>query len=130
MNVLLFEDLFLSICLHLTTKQIIRLELLSKDHSILIRKTVWDHDYFIIDCPSLFKKIKKYPFKKIYICTGFDINKKINYLINCHTLDLSFTNITEENIKLLNCKVLYLHETEVTDECIQDLRLKGCIVYN
>ena len=41
MNVLLFEDLFLSICLCLDMKQVITLELISKYHSLLIRKTTW-----------------------------------------------------------------------------------------
>lgn len=46
----------------------------------------------------------------------------IKLLSNCHTLDLSNTNITDESVKMLsNCHTLGLNFTFATDESVKML---------
>ena len=113
MNVLLFEDLFLTICLCLNMKQVINLELISKYHHLLIRKTTWFLKVNIKSEQLLNHIIKNYHFKNLSIF-NINVDLYIDYLKNCHTLDLSYTNVTDVS-DLKNCHTLNLSSTKVTE---------------
>ena len=135
MNVLLFDDLFITICLFLNMKQIIRLELLSTDHHLLIRKTTWYRKVLVYNEIILNHIVKNYRFKNLSLSRKINVNLYIDYLKNCHTLDLNGTNITDENVKeLKNCYDLDLSYTKITDvtaltNCYH-LNLQGTTITN
>ena len=60
MNPLLFEDLFFTICDHLTLKQIVTYELISKHHLKMIRQHHWHHPLQIRKNNLLLQLIKRY----------------------------------------------------------------------
>lgn len=123
MNVLLFEDLFLTICDYFNMKQMIKLELLSKDHSRLIRKTPWSHNVVIENTGIMNHVIKNYQFKTLHIWLYIDVNLYIDYLKHCHTLRVTGTNITDESVKQLkNCHTLFLSLNNITDESVKTLK--------
>jgi hypothetical protein len=81
------------------------------------------------------------------LCNTKITNEDVAYLKNCHTLNLSWTKITDvielKNCHTLNligtditdfsglknCHTLNLSWTKITDECIKMLRLNGVKVY-
>ena len=120
MNVLLFDDLFITICLYFNIKNIINFELISTYHHRLIRKTTWFLPVLIKNEISLKYIIEYYHFKNLDFY--FNVNPYIDYLKTCHTLNLPCSNITNENIKALgNCYALNLSNTCITDEDVRAL---------
>ena len=124
MNVLLFDDLFIEICLYLRINSIVKLELISKYHMLLIRKTSWIHGSPFITNMTIFDHIvKHYKFKNLFLNCDLNVNSHIDYLMNCHTLDLSYTSINNDNIKRLGyCYTLNLSATNITDNCVKFLK--------
>ena len=149
---LLISDIWLSIFNTFgNMKEIIQLELLSKYHQHIIRTHVWNIEIFIKNDKILEHIINNYKMKNMNINRFCDVNIFIDELKNCHTLDISCTNITDASVselknchtldlrrtnitdasvsELKNCHTLYLYETKITDECVNILRSYGCIVH-
>ena len=123
MNPLLLDDLFVTICHYLDIKNVIHLELVSKEHSLLIRKTPWYQKITIINDNILKHIVTYYKFKHLRV-DFYNVNSYIDYLKDCHTLDLSHCkNITDEGFKALkHCHTLYLRFTNITDEGVKALK--------
>ena len=143
MNVLLFDDLFSTICLYFNIKDIINFELISTYHHRLIRKTTSFLPVLIRNETSLKHIIQNYHFKNLLFKSSVNVNLYLDYLKNCHMLDLAYTNINDESVKelkychklnlsgtkitdnglkwLTNCHTLYLYGTWITDEGVSKL---------
>ena len=91
------DDIFLSICSFiLDLKELIGLELLSVRHKKLIRKTKWDT--FMIRIKSekmLLKMLEFHTFLKLDLSKTNVTNSSVSKLINCHTIDLTCTKVTD-----------------------------------
>ena len=130
MNLLDYADIFVSVCNFLPIiKEIIQLELLSKNHQYIIRNNNWFKEVRVKNDSVLEHILTNYKFKWLHIFSNCDVNKFIKELKNCHTLYLSWTNITDASVKeLKNCHTLYLRGTNITDKCINKLRSYGCCI--
>ena len=110
------DDIFIEVCKYFDLKELLRLQLLSKYKSELIRKTRWNHtDVKLYNTDGIDDKI-------IYLATNFNFmrynlsycyritDEAVKMLGNCHTLYLSECNmITDEAVKMLvNCNALDL----------------------
>ena len=114
---------FLTICDYFNMTQIIKLELISKYHCVLIRKTIWYKSINIKNDEIFDHIIKHYHFKNLYICVNVNVNHYVDYLQKCHTLDLGGINVNDETVKALkNCHTLFLWETDITDDSIKNLK--------
>lgn len=145
-SVLLNDDLFILICNHIQDPvQLIGLELVSRRHMDLIRKTKWSHFLIYIKSEKiLLKMLAHHTFLKIDMSMTNVTDTGISKLSNCHTLHLMYClNITDDGVsnlgncykldlskngisdksisKLVGCRKLNLSETFVTDECLYEL---------
>ena len=90
--ILLVADIFIEIVNHLKLSNILNLKLLSKFHKELICNYHWlNKKVTVLNIDIL----NNHSFKNVLYYKN-DINDHILKLRNCHTLDLSFTNITDE----------------------------------
>ena len=88
MNPLSLSDIFLSICNNLELKEIIKLELLSINHQLMIKNNNW-FKYFYVKNDIIFDHVlKNYKLKNLSISNDCNINIFINKLKNCHTAGL------------------------------------------
>ena len=86
MNPLVYEDLFFTICDHLTLKQIVKYELISKHHLKMIRQHRWDHCLKIETNDLLLILIKRYQLKNLNVIfylsiLDFNVFYRINWFI-------------------------------------------------
>jgi hypothetical protein len=66
--------------------------------------------------------------KKRNLCLSFT---NITKLINCYTLYLSYTKVTDVSVsKLTNCHNLYIRGTHITNTCVSKLRKNAIRVYD
>jgi Leucine-rich repeat (LRR) protein len=143
MNALTINDIFIEICKNIfDLEQLIKMELISKYHMCVVRKTNWYHFSVYLNEKQIEHALSIYNFKNLNLHTGVTdelVSKLINFhtlnlsgtkitdgsvskLINCHTLNLSYTAVTDESVsKLTNCHILYLRNTGVTDESVSKL---------
>ena len=103
-------------------KEIIKLTTVSK----LFMKTIKNHYwYFCVNVKNdivLEYVLDNYKFKNLKINMKCNVNRFIEKLINCHTLDLSYTKVTDASVeKLINCHTLNLRETNITDASVEKL---------
>src|SRR4030067_1413864 len=110
MNPLTIEDLFFSICDYLTLKQILKYELISKYHLNIIRYHSWYHPLKIGKNDLLLILINRYTLKNLNLSYS-DVTDETVKLLNCHTLDLRSTKVTDESVKHLQCHDLDLSFT-------------------
>jgi hypothetical protein len=104
-------------------REIIRKSLVNKLLLQIVKQHNWYIYVYIPNNRLLEYVLNNYHFKKLAISLYCDVNKFINKLTHCHTLDLSNTNITDESVKkLIHCTKLYLFGTLVTEECKHYLR--------
>ena len=96
MNPLLLEDTCVLI-FNLLDENVLKLETLSRFHHFLIRRTPW---FFHIKVKN-FDTILPYRFKNLSVSSSIDVNLYLNYLKNCHTLNLYMTNITDDERALI-----------------------------
>src|SRR5207249_801937 len=111
--------------------QILNLQLVSKYFLSIIRNISLTHAQIIlwsdVVCHYVLNNFK---FRNLCISIFCDVNSFIDKLKNCHTLDLSGTRITDENVQeLKNCSVIYLYGTKITNIYIIELRKHGCKVF-
>lgn len=147
------HDIFPEICKHLKIKHLIKLERLSKYHKNIIREHPWNQFIITIVNRNVYV-LNMYNFMQINIWMDVNMTVDVTKILNrCHTLNLSFTNVTDECLKnLKNCRELnlvgcdyvtdigvkelkhchilhisnYIH---ITDECIKELRCCGVKVF-
>jgi len=109
-------------------KEVIKLELLSKYHTNLIRNTNWDKLIKIKSNKHFEHIVKHYKFRNLKVTNNVDVNKYVDYLSNCQTLDFSENHtITNKTVKYLkNCVTLDLSLChKITDKSIK--YLENCI---
>src|SRR3990170_1133554 len=118
MNVLMIHDLFFSICDYLTLKEIVQYELISKHHLKMIRQHHWYHPLKIKKNDLLLILINRYTLKNLDLSYS-DVTDETVKLLNCHTLNLFGTDVTDVSVKHLRCHTLDISFTNVTDETIK-----------
>ena len=121
MNPLLLDDLFFKICDYLTLKQIVEYELISKQHHKMIRQHTWFHYLKIVRNDLLLILINRYTLKNLNLFFS-DVTDDTVKLLNCNTLNLACTNVTDEGVKHCKCHDLILFGTKVTDEGVKHLK--------
>ena len=121
MNPLLYEDLFFTICDYFTFKEIVQYEILSKHHHKMIRQHHWYHPLKIKKIKLLIILIHRYPLKNLDLSYS-GVSDETVKLLNCHTLNLRSTRVTDESVKNLKCHTLNLRSTYVTDESVKHLK--------
>ena len=155
----LIKDVYLTIFSFLPSiKDIIHLSILSSSHLKSIRNHSWQNKIFVPNDTMMQIIINSYNFKILTLSLNIAFNtNNINYLKHCHTLDLSYTKITDESVKELKhchpkgtldlsyCKnitdesvkelkhchpkgTLHLTGTKITNEGVNLLRKAGCII--
>ena len=117
MNPLYITDICTSVFESLDRmNHIIRLELLSMFHMKIIRNHNWNKYIFIRTNSMMIHIINNYKFRNLDIGSCVDINMYVDKLKNCHTLDLSHTNISDTSIiELKNCHTLDLSYTDIAN---------------
>jgi hypothetical protein len=117
------EDVIILILDNLNSKEIIKCELISHCYKVIIRKHHWINKQFYL-WKYIDHVLTNYNFKNIMINSRYsDVNRYIYNLKNCHTLDLRYTNITNESVKeLKNCHTLNLSWTNITDKSVKELK--------
>jgi HD superfamily phosphohydrolase YqeK len=122
MNALTINDIFIEICKNIfDLKQLIKIELISKYHMCLVRKTNWYHFSVYLNEKQIEHVLSIYNFRNLNLHTAIT-DESILKLINCHTLNLSSTKVTDESVsKLINCHTLNLSYTAVTDKSVSKL---------
>src|ERR1700677_4962701 len=101
--ILSYKDIFIQICDLMDINVLISLEQLSKSHQNIIRTHDWMtfeiklRNVNIIRFVTNNYNFQKYNFYRSKI-TNLDIEKCIK-LKNCHTLNLSWTKITDKSVK-------------------------------
>jgi hypothetical protein len=108
---------------NLNIKEIIKCVLICHNYKFIIQNHHWINKTIKLTSANINYVMNNYNFKniKIYNC---DVDLYINKLKNCHTLDLSCTNITNESVKeLKNCHTLNLSFcNKITDESVKELK--------
>ena len=99
---LLPDEIFILILEKLDNiKQIIQLELLSKHYQKVIRNHGWNIQLYIKNDTVFEYIVNNYNFKNLKINHNCNANKLIDKIKNCHTLNLCYTNITDETVAKL-----------------------------
>src|SRR5579863_1830669 len=124
MNPLFISDIFVLVCEQLgTIRDILRLELLSSRHQRIIRNHNWMIKLDVCNDIEMEHIIRNYRFRNLSIDRRVNINNFVKELKNCHTLDLFYTNITDESVReLKNCHTLDLRYTKITDASVRELK--------
>jgi hypothetical protein len=132
MNALTINDTFIEICKNIfNLKQLIKMELISKYHMCVVRKTNWYHFSVYLNEKQIEHVLSIYNFRNLDLSGTVIMDESVSKLINCHTLDLSHTAVTDESVpKLINCHTLYLYGTRVTNKCKKRLINNGCKIYS
>jgi Leucine-rich repeat (LRR) protein len=114
---------------NLDIKEIIKCELICHNYKFIIRNYYWINKQIRLKSINIDYVLNNYNFKNIKI-NPCRIHLYINKLKNCHTLDLSDTNITDVSVKeLKNCHTLNLYWCKnITDDSIKEL--KNCHTLN
>ena len=144
----IFEQIFQSF----RSKQLFDLQLVSKSFLDLVRKCHWVHTLVYLKNDSICSFVlNHFKFRNLLFNSKCNVNSFIGLIKNCHTLDLYWSNITDESVKelknchtlnlfgtmitdesakeLKNCHTLFLVMTNITDECVKELRSNGVIVW-
>ena len=127
MNPLLLEDLFFTICDYFTLKEIVKYEILSKNHLKMIRQHVWFHCLKIQNNDLVLILIKRYQLKNLDLSFS-DVTDETVKLLNCHNLNLFATSVTDESVKHLQCHDLTLLGTNISGTTLTLLRNNGTII--
>ncbi len=116
----IFEQIFQSF----STKQLFDLQLVSKSLLDLVRNCHWSHAIVYLNNDSVCSFVlNHFKFRNLRFSSMCNVNSFIDLIKNCHTLDLTWTNITDESvIELKNCHTLYLYRTNITDKSVKELK--------
>lgn len=125
MSSLYVYDLLLLICGELNTPNLIKCKLISITHQNIIINGDWvNTPLYIGNDKMLSYVLDNYKFKNLDInpyCST--INANIYRLKKCHTLNISWSNITDENIqKLKGCYGLNVAGTNINNSTIKKLK--------
>src|SRR5947209_320992 len=93
---------------NLTLKELLTIESMSSYYKKIIRTNKWIKPCVVIrNDETLSHVLNNYKFGNLSVEPECNVNIFIHKLKNCHSLDLSWTNITDENIiELKNCHTL------------------------
>ncbi len=116
----IFEQIFQSFIL----EQLIDFQLVSKSFLDLVRKCHWIHTPVCLNNDSVCSFVlNHFKFRNLIFSSMCNVNSFIGLIKNCHTLYLSWTNITDESvIELKNCHTLDISLTKITDESVKELK--------
>ena len=96
----------------------------------LIRNFKWVHIQLLVKNKEQLMVILKYYHFINFKIMNMDVNLYVKEFKHCHTLNLSYTNITDDSVKeLKHCHTLYLIRTNITDDNVKELKSYGCIVF-
>jgi len=121
------HDIFNLICKEFPIPVMVNLELISKCHETIIKNTEWYHSQLTIkNDDTMLYFIKQYNFRNFEIRNHIEKNH-IDYLQNCHTLNLQFTKLSNKYIKKFHgCHTLNLGNSYTRLKRTTLMKLRHC----